>query len=198
MTLFVGNLSFDASEREIFDMFKEFGTVCVCACAIMWDWSENVMQGLSPPTLRVFCVQVVNINIVRQNGRPKGFCFVDFKKQEDAERAMDEVRHIAALWCRFACVCIVAWLLHALLQVACCLTMLLVVGLFLLMQLDGAELRGRFLRVSEGTWLLCSSIMGDKRLLVGALCSYVRLLCASRLTPAMTLRIIVRWAGGKK
>lgn len=59
--LYVGNLSYDATEEDLNQLFQAIGT-CV-KCDIVSD---------------------------RQTGRPKGFAFVEMGSQEDADKAVAE------------------------------------------------------------------------------------------------------------
>ena len=59
-TLFVGNLSWDASENSIRDFFSD-------------------------------CGEIVGVRIsLNENGRPKGFCHVEFESVDSAVRAMQK------------------------------------------------------------------------------------------------------------
>ncbi len=59
--LYVGNLSYDATENDLNTLFQEIGT-CV-KCEIPSD---------------------------RETGRPKGFAFVEMGSQEDADKAIEK------------------------------------------------------------------------------------------------------------
>ena len=60
--LYIGNLSFDAGESDLFELFNGVGSV-----------------------------QNVEVVMNRQSGRPKGFAFVQMETVEDAKRAVDEL-----------------------------------------------------------------------------------------------------------
>ncbi len=60
--LYVGNLSFDAGESDLFELFNGVGSV-----------------------------QNVEVVMNRQSGRPKGFAFVQMQTVDDAKRAVDEL-----------------------------------------------------------------------------------------------------------
>ena len=59
--LYVGNLSYDATEEDLIQLFQTIGT-CI-KCDIVSD---------------------------RQTGRPKGFAFVEMGSQADADKAVEE------------------------------------------------------------------------------------------------------------
>lgn len=58
--LYVGNLSYDATENDLRDLFEQAGSVTGC-----------------------------NIMIDRHTGRSKGFAFVEMESKEDAEKAIE-------------------------------------------------------------------------------------------------------------
>lgn len=60
MNIYVGNLSFDATEDDIRQAFAEFGEV-----------------------------EAVNIITDRGTGRPRGFCFVEMPNAEEAKAAIE-------------------------------------------------------------------------------------------------------------
>lgn len=61
-TLFVGNMSFDMSDRDLNNLFREI---------------KNVID--------------VRVAIDRRTGQPRGFAHADFTNVESAERAMKEL-----------------------------------------------------------------------------------------------------------
>jgi len=62
--LYVGNLSFDASESDLFDLFNGVGSV-----------------------------QNVEVVVNRHTMRSKGFAFVQMQSTEEAKRAVDELHN---------------------------------------------------------------------------------------------------------
>jgi cold-inducible RNA-binding protein len=60
--LYVGNLSFDAGEKELEQLFASYGEVV----------SANVITD-------------------RQTGRPRGFAFVEMGRSEDAQKAIESL-----------------------------------------------------------------------------------------------------------
>ena len=62
MNIYVGNLSFDATEDDIKQAFSEYG-------------------------------EVEEVNLIRdmETGRPRGFCFVQMTKDEEAKAAIEGV-----------------------------------------------------------------------------------------------------------
>ncbi len=62
-TLFIGNMSFDMSDRDLNNLFREI---------------KNVID--------------VRVAIDRRTGQPRGFAHADFVKVEDAQRAMEALK----------------------------------------------------------------------------------------------------------
>lgn len=60
--LYIGNLSYTATEAELRELFSEVGTVVS-----------------------------VNLITDRETGRPRGFAFVEMQTEEDAEAAIEEL-----------------------------------------------------------------------------------------------------------
>ena len=64
MNIFVGNLNHQTSEKELHDLFAEFGTVA--------------------------SVKIITDNYTK---RPKGFAFVEMQEQNEAEKAIDKLNN---------------------------------------------------------------------------------------------------------
>ncbi len=62
MNIYVGNLSYEATEEELQQTFAEFGSVV----------SANIIKD-------------------RDSGRSKGFAFIEMENQEDGEKAIQEL-----------------------------------------------------------------------------------------------------------
>ena len=62
-TLFIGNMSFDMSDRDLNNLFREI---------------KNVID--------------VRVAIDRRTGQPRGFAHADFTDVKSAEKAMEELR----------------------------------------------------------------------------------------------------------
>lgn len=62
MTIFVGNLSFKASEEDLRLVFAEYGTV-----------------------------KQVKLPVDRETGRKRGFAFVELENEADEQKAIDEL-----------------------------------------------------------------------------------------------------------
>ncbi len=62
MTIYVGNLSFKASEADVSDVFAEYGTV-----------------------------KRVNMPTDRETGRVRGFAFVEMSSEEEESKAIEEL-----------------------------------------------------------------------------------------------------------
>ncbi len=60
MNIYVGNLSFDATQNDIHDAFSQYGDV-----------------------------SSVNVIMDRETGRPRGFAFVEMPNDEEARAAVD-------------------------------------------------------------------------------------------------------------
>lgn len=66
MTIYVGNLSYQAKEQDLSDLFSEYGTVA----------SVKIMKD-------------------NMSGRAKGFAFVEMESDEDAKRAIEQLNNRA-------------------------------------------------------------------------------------------------------
>ncbi|MFS8854947.1 RNA-binding protein, partial [Synechococcus sp. H55.2] len=62
MTIFVGNLSFKASEEDLRLVFAEYGTV-----------------------------KQIKLPVDRETGRKRGFAFVELENEADEQKAIDEL-----------------------------------------------------------------------------------------------------------
>ncbi|MDX2270563.1 MAG: RNA-binding protein [Cyanobacteriota bacterium] len=62
MTIFVGNLSFKASEEDLRDVFAEYGGV-----------------------------KQIKLPVDRETGRKRGFAFVELENEADEQKAIDEL-----------------------------------------------------------------------------------------------------------
>jgi len=62
MTIFVGNLSFKASEEDLRLVFSEYGTV-----------------------------KQIKLPVDRETGRKRGFAFVELENEADEQKAIDEL-----------------------------------------------------------------------------------------------------------
>lgn len=60
MNLYVANINFDATENDVRDLFSEYGSIS--SCKLVTD---------------------------RENGRSRGFAFVEFEDRDDAKTAID-------------------------------------------------------------------------------------------------------------
>jgi RNA recognition motif. (a.k.a. RRM, RBD, or RNP domain) len=65
MTIYVGNLSFDAEEQDVQDLFSQYGQVSKC----------------SLPT-------------DRETGRKRGFAFVEMSSEADETKAIDDLQNV--------------------------------------------------------------------------------------------------------
>ena len=65
MTIFIGNLSFDAEQEDIIGVFSSYGEVKDC-----------------------------KIPLDRETGRKRGFAFVDMANQEDEQKAIDDLQDV--------------------------------------------------------------------------------------------------------
>jgi RNA recognition motif-containing protein len=65
MTIYVGNLSFDAEEQDVQDLFSQYGSVSKC----------------SLPT-------------DRETGRKRGFAFVEMSSEADEAKAIDDLQNV--------------------------------------------------------------------------------------------------------
>lgn len=65
MTIYVGNLSFDAEAEDIVSVFSGYGPVKKC-----------------------------NLPLDRETGRKRGFAFVDMEKEEDEQKAIDDLQDV--------------------------------------------------------------------------------------------------------
>jgi RNA recognition motif-containing protein len=64
MTIYVGNLSYQAKEQDLNDLFSEYGEVS--------------------------SVKIMKDNV---SGRAKGFAFIEMENEEDAKRAIDQLNN---------------------------------------------------------------------------------------------------------
>ena len=64
MTIYVGNLSYQAKEQDLSDLFSEYGEVA--------------------------SVKIMKDNV---SGRAKGFAFIEMENEEDAKRAIDQLNN---------------------------------------------------------------------------------------------------------
>ncbi len=65
MTIFIGNLSFDAEEEDLIGVFSSYGEVKNC-----------------------------KIPVDRETGRKRGFAFVDMVSQADEQKAIDDLQDV--------------------------------------------------------------------------------------------------------
>ena len=68
MTIFIGNLSFDAEQEDIIGVFSSYGEVKDC-----------------------------KIPLDRETGRKRGFAFVDMANQEDEQKAIDDLKKVYSM-----------------------------------------------------------------------------------------------------
>ena len=68
MTIFIGNLSFDAEQEDIIGVFSSYGEVKDC-----------------------------KIPLDRETGRKRGFAFVDMANQEDEQKAIDHLQDVECM-----------------------------------------------------------------------------------------------------
>ena len=65
MTIFIGNLSFDAEQEDINGLISSYGEVKSC-----------------------------NIPLDRETGRKRGFAFVEMTNEEDEKKAIDDLQNV--------------------------------------------------------------------------------------------------------
>ena len=65
MTIYIGNLSFQAEQEHLFDLFSEYGEVKNCS-----------------------------LPLDRETGRKRGFAFVEMVKDEDEQKAIDDLQDV--------------------------------------------------------------------------------------------------------
>lgn len=65
MTIFVGNLSFDAEVEDLENLFAQYGTVQKCT-----------------------------LPLERETGRKRGFAFVDLASNEEETKAIDDLQNV--------------------------------------------------------------------------------------------------------
>ena len=64
MTIYIGNLSFQAEQEHLFDLFSEYGEVKNCS-----------------------------LPLDRETGRKRGFAFVEMVNDEDEQKAIDDLQN---------------------------------------------------------------------------------------------------------
>ena len=65
MTIYIGNLSFQAEQEHLFDLFSEYGEVKNCS-----------------------------LPLDRETGRKRGFAFVEMVNDEDEQKAIDDLQEV--------------------------------------------------------------------------------------------------------
>ena len=65
MTIYIGNLSFQAEQQDLFDLFSQYGEVKNCS-----------------------------LPLDRETGRKRGFAFVEMTKDEDEQTAIDDLQDV--------------------------------------------------------------------------------------------------------
>ena len=65
MTIYVGNLAFDAEVEDLQHLFSEYGTVRKCS-----------------------------LPLDRETGRKRGFAFVEMESQSDEQKAIDDLQDV--------------------------------------------------------------------------------------------------------
>ena len=65
MTIFIGNLSFEAEQEDIAGLISSYGEVKSC-----------------------------NIPLDRESGRKRGFAFVEMTNEEDEQKAIDDLQNV--------------------------------------------------------------------------------------------------------
>ena len=65
MTIYIGNLSFQAEQEHLFDLFSEYGQVKNCS-----------------------------LPLDRETGRKRGFAFVEMESDEDEQKAIDDLQDV--------------------------------------------------------------------------------------------------------
>ena len=65
MTIYIGNLSFQAEQEHLFDLFSEYGEVKNCS-----------------------------LPLDRETGRKRGFAFVEMVNDDDEQKAIDDLQDV--------------------------------------------------------------------------------------------------------
>ena len=65
MTIYIGNLSFQAEQEHLFDLFSEYGEVKNCS-----------------------------LPLDRETGRKRGFAFVEMVNDEEEQKAIDDLQDV--------------------------------------------------------------------------------------------------------
>ena len=65
MTIFTGNLSFQAEQEDLIALFSQYGEVSKC-----------------------------NIPLDRETGRKRGFAFIDMTNEADEQKAIDDLQNV--------------------------------------------------------------------------------------------------------
>ena len=68
MTIFTGNLSFDAEQEDLINLFSQYGEV------------KNS-----------------NIPLDRETGRKRGFAFIDMTNEVDEQKAIDDLQNVEGM-----------------------------------------------------------------------------------------------------
>tara|TARA_Y100001968_G_scaffold328358_1_gene375360 strand:- start:1314 stop:1610 length:297 start_codon:yes stop_codon:yes gene_type:complete len=65
MTIYIGNLSFQAEQQDLFDLFNQYGEVKTCS-----------------------------LPLDRETGRKRGFAFVELHQESDEQKAIDDLQDV--------------------------------------------------------------------------------------------------------
>ena len=65
MTIYIGNLSFQAEQDDLLDLFSQYGEVKQCS-----------------------------LPLDRETGRKRGFAFVEMSNDEDEQKAIDDLQNV--------------------------------------------------------------------------------------------------------
>ena len=65
MTIYIGNLSFQAEQEDLFDLFSQYGEIKQCS-----------------------------LPLDRETGRKRGFAFVEMKDEVDEQKAIDDLQDV--------------------------------------------------------------------------------------------------------
>ncbi|MFL0722760.1 MAG: RNA recognition motif domain-containing protein [Prochlorococcus sp.] len=65
MTIYIGNLSFQAEQEDLLDLFSQYGEVKQCS-----------------------------LPLDRETGRKRGFAFVEMSKDEEEQKAIDDLQDV--------------------------------------------------------------------------------------------------------
>ena len=65
MTIYIGNLSFQAEQQDLFDLFSQYGEVKTCS-----------------------------LPLDRETGRKRGFAFVEMSQDADEQKAIDDLQDV--------------------------------------------------------------------------------------------------------